>query len=467
MENQIHRLYLQFLGAAREVTGSKILLSYKNKRLLIDCGLYQGFKELRKLNREDIPEVKNLDAVIITHAHIDHSGYLPRLVKQGFEGDIYCTKETAALMEVLLIDAAHLEEEDAEYTNKKGYSVHKPAIPLFNLKDVEKVLKLIKIIPREKWHDLTQGLSFQLLRSGHLLGSSFVQVSFDNGKNQKLVTFSGDLGSDRSNILKGPVYINESDFLVLEATYGDKVHHIETIEKTLISSIDYIYRHRGVLVIPAFAVGRTQELLYLLNKLEEEKKIPHIPLYIDSPMALKATDIYTKFKDDLKLVEDEKKFITSMDESRFKAITTPQESKKLGTMSGPFIVISAAGMLTGGRVLHHLKGRLPHRENAVLFVGFQAHGTKGRLLVNGIDRIQIHHEPVAVRAEVFSIEGLSAHADSKEIVDWLRHFSKYPTKILLNHGERDALNALKYRIINELGIQDVVIPQLGDKFILE
>jgi metallo-beta-lactamase family protein len=458
---------MQFLGAAKEVTGSKILISYRNFKVLVDCGLYQGDKELRKLNWEDIHQASNIDAVILTHAHIDHSGYLPRLFQQGFRGKIYCSKATASLIKILLLDAAHLEEEDAEYINRRGYSAHQPALPLFTTEEVEGVLKLVHPIERENWLELTRGLSFQLIRSGHLLGSSFVQFSFDNGVTQKTVTFTGDLGSERSDILKGPVYIKESDYLILEGTYGDRVHKSENIESTIVNVIKHIVEKRGVLLIPAFAVGRTQELLYILNRLEDEKKIPKIPLYIDSPMALKATQIYKYYEDDLRLVESGKKLMTSMEDSSFKASSTPEESKKLSHMDGPLIIISAAGMLTGGRILHHLKARLSHRSNAVLFVGFQAHGTKGRLLLNGIDKIQIHREEIQVEALIASVEGLSAHADAKEIVNWLKGFTKLPSQIFLNHGERDALNALKYRIISELHCQNIHIPHLGEEILLD
>lgn len=459
-------LKLQFLGAAKEVTGSKTLVSYRDSKILIDCGLYQGDKELRNLNWENLSHANTIDAVILTHAHIDHTGYLPRLYQQGFRGKIFCTKPTAALVKILLLDAAHLEEEDAEYVNRKGYSSHRPALPLFTTEEVEKVLKQLQPVEREQWVELSRGLSFKLLRSGHLLGSSFIQLSFDNGETHKVITFSGDLGSDRSEILKGPVTIPESNYLVLEGTYGDRTHKVESIEKNILRVIKHIFERKGALIIPAFAVGRTQELLHILNKLEEEKKIPRIPLYIDSPMALKATEIYKYFEEDLKLVSEGSKLITSMDESRFKAVTTIDESKRLSKMDGPVIIISAAGMLTGGRVLHHLKARLPHKANAVLFVGFQAHGTKGRLLLNGMDRIQIHREEVMVNAEIRSVEGLSAHADSKEIMNWLSGFSKLPERIFLNHGERDSLNALKFRIQNELKIEDVQIPYLGEETLL-
>lgn len=461
------QLKLKFLGAAREVTGSKTQIRYKNHTYLIDCGMYQGDKELRALNREDFPHAQNVDGVLLTHAHIDHSGYLPRLVQQGFRGPIYCTAACAALLKVLLTDSAYLETEDAEYANRKGYSSHKPAVPLFTIEDVERTMHLVKIVNRDEWIELTSGLSFRMLRSGHLLGSSFIQVSFDTGAGSKLVTFSGDLGSHRSHVIKGPVTISESDYLVLEGTYGDKVHKYNNIQKNLAKAIKKVNERRGVLVIPAFAVGRTQELLYLINDLEDQKLVPKLPLYIDSPMALKATQIYKAFVDDLRLIEDNKRFLTSLEESRFKASLTSDDSKRLTSIQGPMIVISAAGMLTGGRILHHLKVRLPDSANIILFVGFQANGTKGRLLQNGMDSIRIHHEEIEVNAEIMTLEGISAHADSKETIEWVKHFKGSLKRIFLNHGERDPLKALKYRLEHELGYKDVEIPHLNQEYVLD
>lgn len=467
MDIKKHVVRLKFLGAAREVTGSKTQVSYKNKNFLVDCGTYQGSKELRNLNREDLPHASTYDGVILTHAHIDHSGYLPRLVKNGFRGPIYCTAPTAALVKVLLADAAHLEEEDAEYANRTKHSHHTPAVPLFMMEDVEKTVKLLRVVKRDEWIELSQGLSLRLLRSGHLLGSSFVQLSFDTGNGNKTVTFSGDLGSDRSPIIKGPVNVAESDYLVLEGTYGDKIHRSQDIEKKLAEIIHHVHARRGVLVIPAFAVGRTQDVLYYIHKLTKEKLIPETPVYVDSPMALKATEIYRHFSDELKLVEGERKLETSLEDPHFHAVETSDASRRLNQMPGPMIILSAAGMLTGGRILHHLKNRLPYGANAVLFVGYQAGGTKGRLLQNGIDRLRIHHEEVEVNAEIATLEGMSAHADSKEILDWVRGFRRVPVKVFLNHGESEPLKALKYRLLNELGLSDVHIPYLGEEFVLE
>jgi metallo-beta-lactamase family protein len=463
MRNGYNPLKLKFLGAAREVTGSKTLVSYMNNRFLVDCGLFQGEKELRKYNWEPFPQPQNLSAVILTHAHLDHSGYLPKLVREGYRGKVYCTRATATLLKILLTDAAKLEEEDANYANKKGHSAHRPALPLFTQEDVAGVLKLLEPVERDQWIELARGLSFQFIRSGHLLGSSFVQLSFSNGEERKTITFSGDIGSDRSLVLKGPAYIKESDYLVLEGTYGDRVHKIENLEHHLARIINKVNDRRGVLVIPSFAVGRTQEILFLVNKLERDQKIPKIPLFIDSPMALDATRIYSEFRDELKPVLRGEEVISSMDHTHFKACNTIQQSIELNRMDGPAIIISASGMLTGGRILHHLKNRLPDRRNAVLFIGYQAEGTKGRLLQNGIDRIRLHHEEVNVEAEIFSLEGMSAHADAREMVEWLKRFSAPPGRVFLNHGEGQPLKALAYRLRTELGLE-VVVPAHGDEF---
>ncbi len=457
---------IKFLGAAREVTGSKSLITHKNEQFLIDCGLFQGDKALREFNWRPFPHAHNIEAVVLTHAHIDHSGYLPKLVKEGFKGPIFCTDATAALVKVLLRDAAKLEVEDATYINKKKYSTHRPALPLFDLEDAEAAIKLLQPVTRNDWHALGKELSFRFLRSGHILGSSFVEISFPTEVGPKTITFSGDLGSERSSILKGPEYINESDYLVLESTYGDKVHKGEILKKELASIITSVTNQGGVLLIPSFAVGRTQELLYLINELDQENLIPKIPLYIDSPMSVAATEIYSQFTEDLKLTGEGKKFHNSMEGHRFRAVSSVDESIRLNGMRGPAIIISAAGMLTGGRIMHHLKSRLPHPQNAVLFVGFQAEGTKGRLLQNGMDRIWIHREEIPVKAQIFSVQGLSAHADSNEILHWVKQFNRFPAKTFLNHGEGPALKALAYRLKNEIGL-DVVIPHEGQEFELD
>lgn len=444
---------IKFLGAAREVTGSKSLLSHKNHKYLIDCGLFQGDKDLRRLNWSDMREAHLINAIILTHAHIDHSGYLPRIMQQGFDGPIFCTDATAALVKILLRDAAHLEEEDAEYANRSKYSSHRPALPLFTGEDVERVLKKIKIVERDEWHQLDKDVSFKFIRSGHILGSSIVQVSYNSESGPKIVTFTGDLGSERSYIIKGPAYVQESDVLILESTYGDRVHKKEGLENKLADIVNEVISRQGVLLIPSFAVGRTQELLFILNKLLTEKKIPKVPVVVDSPMGIEATKAYAHFTDELKLVEEGKSVVTSMEALNFRVTTSVEDSIRLNHQDGPLIVISSAGMLTGGRILHHLKQRLPHSKNAVLFVGHQAEGTKGRLLLNGIDRLWIHREEIKVNASIHSLEGLSAHADCNELIDWVKHFKTMPSMVFLNHGELSSMKALAYRLKRELGIE--------------
>lgn len=459
-------LNLKFLGAAHTVTGSCTLLTYRGRSILIDCGLFQGPKDIRNLNRRSMKDFSNVQAVILTHAHVDHSGLLPKLAKDGFRGPIYSSRGTFDLCQILLPDAAHLQEEDARYANESGYSHHKPALPLYNGEDAHEALKLFKVLSLGEWKELFPGLSCRLLHSGHILGSTFVQISFDTENGPKILTFSGDIGNDRSHILRPPVNIHETDFLVMESTYGDRIHPINNVLAKLEEVIHYIEKSKGVLVIPAFSVGRTQELLFLIRELESQKKISRLPLYVDSPMAQDATQIYLKHPEQLKLIEKEGSIRTTLSTAHFHAIASVKESMELNLKEGPMIIISAAGMLTGGRILHHIKQRLPHSRNAILFVGFQAEGTKGRLLQNGLSSIRIHHEEVPVNARIFSLEGLSAHADSNEMVEWMKQLRRPPLLTILNHGEKFSLEALGYRIRHELKV-DVKIPLLNEEINLK
>ncbi|MCB0356719.1 MAG: MBL fold metallo-hydrolase, partial [Bdellovibrionales bacterium] len=435
-------LQIKFLGAAGTVTGSRTLVTFNNYRLLIDCGLFQGPKTIRERNWQPFAEASQIDAVLLTHAHIDHSGYIPKLVKEGFAGPVYASAGTVDLCRILLIDSAHLQEEDARYLNKKKATHYHPAKPLYTVKDAEKALNLLKAVAKEEWIELTKGLSFRLLRSGHILGSTFVQLTIDDGNGQKILTCSGDLGHNRQHVIRGPVTIKESDYLVLESTYGDRLQPKMDTLTELETIINKTFQRGGVVVIPSFAVGRTQELLYLIARLEREKRIPHLPVYVDSPMANNATEIYLKYRDELKLSLQHDKFEYPINPNQFKAVSTVDESMMVTMMDGPFIVISAAGMLTGGRVLHHLRKRLPDPKNSVIFVGYQVEETKGRLLQQGLPKIRIHKQLIDVEAEIYSISTLSAHGDSQDLVDWVERMNKKPEKIFLNHGEPAALNAL-------------------------
>lgn len=462
MTFQDAKIDIQFLGAAQTVTGSRTVVTYRGKKYLVDCGLFQGPKEKRLLNWEPWIDAKSLSAVFITHAHIDHSGYLPRLVKEGFTGPIYCSPGTADLCEIMLLDSAHLQEEDAKFANKSGYSHHKPALPLYTTQDAQAALKLIRPMTRDAWHEIAPGFSVLFLRSGHILGSSFIKMSFEVEHGARLLTFSGDIGNGRSEIIKPPVAITESDYMVVESTYGDRLQSRLDPAIEIEKAIREVSQKKSVLVIPAFSVGRTQEILFIIRKLEEAGKVPKLPVFVDSPMANSATDIYLAHPEDHALVIRNGEFQSPICSSCYKAVITADESMLLCMQDGPMVVISAAGMLTGGRIMHHLKHRLNHEENIVLFVGFQPEGTKGRLLLEGLKEIRIHHELIPVEASIRSIDSLSAHADANDIIEWLARLQRPPQMIFINHGEPNSCAALAERVRHELGF-NVCIPAPGEK----
>ncbi len=442
---------LEFLGAVGTVTGSRSLLRHNGSRYLVDCGLFQGPREFREKNWDGFSEASKIDAVFLTHAHIDHSGYLPKLVKEGFEGPIYCSEGTKALCEIMLLDAAHLQEEDAEFANRNKHSRHEPALPLYTTEDAEKALSQLKVIDQNKILEMSPGIGVQFLRAGHILGSNIIQFHYEVPNGSKIVTFSGDLGNGRSFIVKPPVTLSETDYLILESTYGDRVQPRIDVLEVMARVVNQVIGRGGTLVIPAFSVGRSQEILYVLNRLQEEKRIQPVPVYLDSPMALDATQIYMSFEDELRLEERNGKLECPICPPMYKPVRSADESMLLCMSDEPKIVISAAGMLTGGRILHHLKAKLPDEKSAVLFVGYQVEGTKGRLLRHGLKSIRIHHQPVSVEAEVLAIDSFSAHADSDDLIQWMKTLKKAPEKIFLNHGEKSASEALKYRILTELG----------------
>lgn len=454
---------LQFLGAAQTVTGSRTLIEYHHHKYLVDCGLYQGPKEIRNFNWDPIPYAKEIEQLILTHAHIDHSGLIPKIVRDGFKGSVVCTKATAELCKIMLPDSGYLQEEDARFANKTGHSKHKPALPLYTQDDAFEALKFFSSRGTKEWLELNNSAHVRFLRAGHILGSSIVQFNFNHDSGPTLVTFSGDLGNGRSYILKDPETVKETDYLILESTYGDRRQPRFDPMNFFADIINKIFNRGGTLIIPAFAVGRTQEILYIIHKLERENKIPIIPVYLDSPMAEKATGIYAFLNGELKL-DDSPDETFNFRTHNFKMVKNSDDSMLLCMNTEPKIVISAAGMLSGGRVLHHLKNHLPKAEDGVLFVGYQAQGTKGLLLKNGISRLRIHHQVVDVEAEVFSLDSLSAHADSDDIIKWVKSFTRPPKQIFLNHGEVTGQQALKYRLIHEAGIANVVIPSLGESF---
>jgi metallo-beta-lactamase family protein len=445
------RSTLQFLGAAGTVTGSKFLVRDGATQVLLDCGLFQGVKALRERNWKPLPFVaQELDAVVLSHAHVDHSGALPLLVKRGFRGSIYCTAGTADLLEVMLLDAARLQEEEASFANRHGYSKHHPALPLYTTADAEKALRLLAPRPRGDSFVVRHGTSARFRQAGHILGSSTVELRLA-GSSDTLV-FSGDLGRWKRPILHDPELVTRADVLLLEATYGDRVHRSDATAE-LARVINETVERGGVLIVPAFAVGRTQELLWAIRKLEDDDRIPVLPVYVDSPMAVNVTDIYARHPEEhdleMRLLTDARR--SPLSSHRVELVRTVEGSRALNERSGPMIVIAGSGMATGGRVLHHLHRRLPDERSTVLLCGFQAAGTRGRALEEGAKSIRLHGEDVVVRARVASLDGFSAHADRNDLVRWLRGFRMAPREVYLVHGEPQACESLAELIRTQVG----------------
>ncbi len=448
---------LTFLGACGTVTGSRYLLETDQNTILVDCGLFQGGRELRAKNWEPFPEdVSRIRAVLLTHAHIDHTGYLPRLVRQGYAGPVYCSPPTRALLRYLLPDAGRLQEEEARYANKKGYSRHKPAEPLFTEEDANRALTLLSPIPFDSPSKILTGVEFSFHRVGHIIGAAFIRVRAGGAS----VLFSGDVGRRDVPILKDPEPILAAGTLLLESTYGDRMHGAESpiaaLERVVVETI----AARGMLLVPAFAVGRTQEVLYYLRRLQREKKIPgDLPIWVDSPLAVSAVEIYRDFttEHDLETRELEDQDLSPIDGRWVHLVRTIDESKGLNRRKGPGVIISASGMLNGGRILHHLGIRLPDPSTTLLFVGYQAEETLGRAIENGAKTVRIHGEEVPVRARIEKIPSLSAHADQGELLEWVSKIPEPPRRTFLVHGEDPARRALAERIRAELRF-DVSLP---------
>ncbi|OUL72953.1 MBL fold metallo-hydrolase, partial [Paraburkholderia hospita] len=403
---------LTFLGASETVTGSKYLLEEPGARILVDCGLFQGVKNLRMRNWVPLPvPADSIDAVILTHAHIDHSGYLPLLVRNGFRGAVYCTPGTAALCEIMLRDSARLQEEEADFANRHGFSKHRPALPLYTLEDAERALHLFVPRPFDTPVELRHGISFRFLPVGHILGAASVVVC----RNHKVLAFSGDVGRPEDPIMREPTPLAHTDYLVVESTYGDRLHPDTNPEDELAQLFSKTFAKGGVVVMPCFAVGRTQEILYYISKLKEEGRMPNVPVYLDSPMATSVTDVYRKHLDEHRLSISE---AIAMDKVAIMTRTVEQ-SKAIASHNGPMVIIAGSGMATGGRVLHHLRLYASDPRNTIALVGFQAAGTRGAALAAHESSIKLHGEYVRVRANVVSIMSLSAHADYREMLQWL------------------------------------------------
>ncbi|MFZ5999296.1 MAG: MBL fold metallo-hydrolase RNA specificity domain-containing protein [Bacteroidota bacterium] len=447
---------IQFLGAAGTVTGSKHLLKTPHGNFLIDCGLFQGLKSLRLLNWEKLPiDLRQLNAVLLTHAHLDHCGHLPLLYKEGFRGKIYCTAPTRDLAEVILRDSAKIQEEDAAMANKKGYTKHKPAVPLYTTELVEGVLPLFEIVEPNVEIPVAPHVAVTFRPNGHILGSCFLEIDLVG----KRIVFSGDLGRPISTLLHTPSPLQRADYLIMESTYGDRVHPaVQSIDELADVIVDTMHQ-KGNLLIPSFAVGRAQELMHLINELKRSNRIPDVPVYMDSPMGASATEIFRRYPSWHKLSPDQCESIFS----RIKIIHRLEDTFEVIDAPGAKIVIAASGMLTGGRVLFYLEKYLENKRNTILLTGFQPEGTRGRALLDGAYELRIHGAYYSVRAQVKSLSAMSGHADQKEMLDWLGTVSEIPGKVFLVHGENGARDAFRVKIESTLGWQ-VEVPSMPEEF---
>jgi metallo-beta-lactamase family protein len=467
---------LTCLGAARTVTGSKHLLEVDGHRLLVDCGMFQGRRDLRDRNWQPLPvRPDSIEAVVLTHAHLDHCGLLPRLVAQGFKGRIFCTPATAELTKVVLADAAKLQEEDAERANRKGYTKHQPALPLFTTEDADRAASRLQPVGYERPMPVLPGVTVEFLNAGHLLGSAYARFALPSSG--KTLLFGGDLGRFGRPVLPDPALVPEADLVLVESTYGDRVHPEDDDGAELAAIVTNTAARNGKVIIPSFALGRVEELLYWIDRLESERRIPELPVFVDSPMAAAVLQSYRGRMHELdpeirhqaiannggRAVAERK--LMAFTTAKLNVVTSIKDSREVQESTRSSIVISSSGMATGGRVLHHLVRALPDPRNTVLFAGFQSPGTRGRALVDGAPAVRIHGQEIPVAARVRNLESMSAHADSNEILRWLRGFKAPPALTCLVHGEPASMDALKARIERELR-WSVRAPQSHEKIAL-
>jgi metallo-beta-lactamase family protein len=428
---------VKFLGGAQSVTGSKYLLEIDDFKLMIDCGLFQGLKELRSRNWDELPiDCSEIDAVALTHTHIDHIGYLPKLFKSGFAGKVYCTVPTADLVEILLLDSAKLQEEEADFANRKGYSKHNPAEPLYKVKDTEIVFTQLEEHEMGDRFSLSEEIELRFFQAGHVLGAASIEVIVKTSQGEKVIVFSGDIGPDDNPLHFAPEKPKKADILFIETTYGGRNHHHENIEEELNRILNHCEEKGGCLVIPAFSLGRTQLLLYYLWKVFQNR--PDIPVYLDSPMAIKITALYKQYAAYHRLQSNRPFGHTIFDAPFIHYVTEQSQSRTLNMIRDKAIIISASGMATGGRILHHLYHRLPKEQDTILFTGFMAKGTRGRNLMEGAESVKIFGEEVDVKARIENLDGLSAHADQSQLLNWLSELKDPPKKTFLIHGEIEA-----------------------------
>ena len=445
---------IHFLGAAGTVTGSKFYIETPQKNILIDCGMFQGVKELRELNWQDLPvDASAIDTILLTHGHLDHTGYLPRLVKQGFTGDIIATAPTLAITEIILKDSAKIHEEEAERANEEGYSKHHPALPFYTKKDVEKTIPYFKSQDKDNWVSLTKDIQFRFRYNGHIIGAIFIELNIYG----KILVFSGDIGRVKDVLLYPPQKPHWADFLFIESTYGNKLHPEEDIEEKLISLIKDTLYNKGTLIIPSFAVERLQTLMYILWKLYQKNKIPNLLVYVDSPMGNTVLSVFESFSDWHKIPQKEYYAICD----HIHIVTSYKETWEVIDKPHPKIVIAGSGMVTGGRVLTYLKQYIDSINTSVLLVGYQAEGTRGRQLQEGAHEIKLFGKYYPVKAKIHQIESLSAHADQQELLDWMRTIKNIPENVFLVHGEATAADALRVKIQDTYGWK-VKIPKLHE-----
>ena len=458
---------ITFLGAAGTVTGSKYLIEAGGKRLLVDCGLFQGSKELQQRNWNNLQiDPATIDWVLLTHAHIDHTGYIPRLVQNGFRGPIFSNAATNELCQLLLLDSAHLQEEDAQYAAKKNYSSHHPPLPLYTVAQAQTSLAQFREIPRADVFSISPEFTVRPHDAGHILGSSWLELTITEKGKQTLVVFSGDVGRYDQPILKDPESPTRADFLLCESTYGDRDHPTGSVPDALADVINRVAKRGGAIVVPAFAVGRTQTLMYYLRELLEQKRIPALPVYVDSPMAINVTGIYVKHKEDHDadfVQQEEQGNRDPLNVQNVHMARAVEDSKKINDVAGPCIIISASGMATGGRILHHLAHRLPDSRSAVLLVGYEAEGTGGRALADGAQYLRIHGQEVPVRAEIVKIDQLSAHAGRSELLRWLSGITVPPRQTFLVHGEPNALESFHGAVTSKFN-WPVTVPEYLQTF---